>query len=147
MPGDNIDFSAARFATYAMMPTRDDEVNALWARKIAWNTARAIGNWSTVVLSAAVSAQAGSTLIDISGLGFNTFPGIDIFHMRGGSYAFQLGWYRDGPTAGDTPVGLELRILGGTQLAITHWADGAGVLSENFSQGKHGTFVYRLRGW
>lgn len=99
---DDIYFENARFATQGMMPKTDEEINALWGRKIAWNTGRSVGEWATVVLESSgvdlaamreyfnflsqsdhdgwwTLYHAGTYNVNYSSLGFNTIPSVDAY--------------------------------------------------------------------
>ena len=145
---DDIDFTASLFATYGMMPTRDEELNALWGRKIAWNTARSIGAWGTLVATQTSVTTIGTGVINIAGLGFNTLPSIDVWHMRGGTEPWYMPMYFvNDPPAGGDPFGLKIQLKGGTQIHFEFATDWKIATEQEFLQTEDGTFVYRLRGW
>lgn len=147
---DDINFTTAAFSTVAMKPVGDEEVNALWGRKIADNTIRAVGDWATMVLGTTTSARYGSGIIDFGALGFTQIPSLDLYWLRGGTNPNGNAGYRlgsAGPGA-SSPFGFFWEVINGTEIVVTNWPDGASGLLVNFagSQARYGTFIYRLRG-
>jgi hypothetical protein len=145
---DEIVFTDARFATAFMMPVGDEEVNALWGRKMAWNDGRAIGAWGTGIATTVAGAHATFT-VDISALGFNQFPSVDYYQYRGGSLAQQVTNASD--TAG-VFLGFYNVISGGTEFQFHIWGDAVNGTLTNFQntatwQSDFGTILYRFRGW
>ena len=131
-----------------MMPLGDEELNALWGRKIGWNTARALGAWGTGVATT-VGANLATLNVDFSSLGFNQLPSVDFFQLRGGSQPAVVTNASD--TAG-VFLGIYPTIGGGTWVSFSIWGDGVNGTLLNFSnygtwQRDFGTIIYRLRGW
>lgn len=90
---DQLKFANAQFSTFSMLPTEDEEVNAIWGRKAANSAARAYGVWSTIVLgtsSAPLAEPGGAATIFFDSLGFNRIPTIDVYHVRGGTEVWQV---------------------------------------------------------
>ena len=137
---------SARFATAQMMPLGDEEVNALWGRKMAWNDGRAIGAWGTL-FAEKVSNNLASAWVEF--VGFNQLPSVDWYQYRGGSQPAFV-------TNSSDTIGLHLGIYpiieGGTRFTWSIWGDAQEGTLINFTeygtwQKDFGTIIYRLRGW
>lgn len=146
---NNINLSSARYATSYMMPDGDEEVNALWGRKIAWNTARGVGAWGTAIIEGLVFTTMGTLRVDLSSLGFKTLPSVDLYQYRGGSQPAMCFPVSDNSIQN---LGVYPVINGGTEFKIFMWGDGFEGTLIDFSnyatwQKDFGTFIYRFRGW
>lgn len=152
---DNLDFGDARMATNQMLPT-DEELNALWGRKVVSFMGRAVGEWGTVILDAVGTPtwSYGTTKIDFSALGFNTIPSVDVFHRTHLGTFVQVPvagtiQYTTNPVIGYRPtetLGAFVKIIPNSILWIGHYPDiGWGFKSDYTTS--VGTFIYRLRGW
>ena len=144
---DDIDFLSATFATASMMPLGDEEVNALWGRKVAWNVAGAVGGWATVVLATTTDVLFGSAKVLLPPRFFN-FPSFDFFQLRGGTQVAICP-----PRYVDTDAlvfgGFNMVYpVDGSMVLFSYYPDHANQ-ARNFagSRAAFGTFIYRFRGW
>ncbi len=145
---DNIDFNTATFATASMKPVGDEEVTALWARKMADNVGAAVGLWGTYIMGRVTDAY-GSFAIDITK--FNEPPSVEVAMYRGGSMFVYHGL---GPSWEDGVVvfGNSVWYQGGS-ITITYFPDSWSHISRAFTaspgtgQAHWGTWMVRLSGW
>lgn len=161
---DSIDFGDARFATRYMMPKADEEITALWGRKIAWNTARGIGAWGTLVLTfnasigddefekgelITLAGNLATSLVSYSSLGFNTIPSVDAF-IYDSDYGTLYPPFREikflTSDNGTLSASFEYKIFHSTK-QIWFGACMQSVLHDGFKVAQPGTVIYRLRGW
>lgn len=145
---DNIDLSVATFATASMMPVGDEEVNALWARKMAWNVAGAVGAWATVVLGTSTDVTFGTAKVLLPTRFFN-FPSFDFFQLRGGTQvAICPPRYVNLDTPGDFGGFNMVYPVDGSMVLFSYYPDHA-AQQRDFagSRAAFGTFIYRWRGW
>jgi len=145
---DDINFTTAAFSTVAMKPVGDEEINALWGRKIADNTIRAVGDWGTVVFGTTTSDLYGSTEINFSALGFTQIPSFEIFCMRGGTRLNGGMGYQLGSSGNNISMGIQWEVVGGSAFQVRHWPDGYLGIQRDFAgnEDNFGTHIYRLRG-
>ncbi len=146
---DNIDFNTATLATASMKPVGDEEVTALWARKVADNVAAVVGLWGTYIMGEVSGGAFGSFAIDITK--FNEPPRLEVAMYRGGS---QWVYHGLGPGWQDGAVdfGLSSWYQGGS-ITITYEPDSFNNIQRAFTaspgtgQAHWGTWMVRLSGW
>ena len=143
---------AATFATASMMPVGDEEVNALWGRKMAMNTQMAMGTWGTVILSELSDTSVGSATLVLpvkpgTG-GFNYFPTIELFQYRGGTDLAIPAPICIDPLDASEVVGVWQQWRGGSCILFCY-PDYLDTTERIFtgSQAQFGTFIYRFMGW
>lgn len=128
---DDIIFAGAQFSTTAMKPVGDEEVNALWGRKIADNTVRAIGAVATIVLGTTGSNSYGSGIVDLTSYNFSGVPKVQVVTLRGGSQPTYNPFYVDD----NNYFGVQWWIEGGTFLYIAQYPDGFSAVNRLFTVG------------
>jgi hypothetical protein len=128
---DDIVFGGAQFSTVAMKPVGDEEINALWGRKIADNTIRAVGEVATIVLGTTTLIGRGSGVVDLTPYNFSGVPKIQVVTLRGGTQPSYNPFYVDGANF----YGNVWWIEGGTFLYINHYPDAFSNVNREFTVG------------